>query len=259
MSSQGHSLESKAMLNSEACMTQSWATFRRQAEKAAWIAFPEKIICAAEVDMIDSKQKEKFQSLPKSKGKEKFCILHGKAGHFTRECEKVREMEIQKVTIKEIRAKIQACELEDNAFNKKDLIYIDRNEISGHRKNPFFIEIAFNNKKCNALIDTGVDLSIASRNLLPEIKYDSCVGVKLRSVCGGNLKVVGRKTIINVKCEEIGSDLKLDIILIDEGPLNYIILGADAIKNNLCLVDIIKRRSISENKVNRIRVVEKKV
>ena len=250
-------MELKAILNSEAHVAQSWSAFRRQAEKAAWIAFPEKIVCNTEIQRIKVKDHKDSQALPKSRGKEKFCILHGKAGHFTRECKKVRDMEIQEITINDTRTHIQTCESEDISENKKDFIYVDRNENFGNRKNPYFIILEINNRKCNALIDTGADLSVASREVVPELKHVVCAGLKLKSVCGGSLRVLGKALGVNAKCEEIGSQLNINLVVIEGGPQNYIILGADAIKANPGLIDIIKDRSIDEKQPNAIRTLAK--
>ena len=96
---------------------------------------------------------------------------------------------------------------------------------------------------------------MASRGVLPELKHVVCAGLKLRSVCWGNLKVLVKALIVNATCQETRSELKLDLVVIEGGPQNYIILGADAIKANPELVDIIKERSANKGQYNTIRAL----
>ena len=96
--------------------------------------------------------------------------------------------------------------------------------------NPFFVEVILNQKKTTALIDTGADISIINKSLLPkdwEIKKNI---TQVKSVTGDNLDILGRATEIDIWINE--KPIRISPFITNSTPKDYIIIGADAVLNN---------------------------
>lgn len=74
----------KSILNSEAKKSKSWFEFKKGAENAAWIAFPEKIVARVEAGREESilRSGKKLQGQIK---KQFYCLVHGLRNHCTRQ------------------------------------------------------------------------------------------------------------------------------------------------------------------------------
>lgn len=66
-------------------------------------------------------------------------------------------------------------------------------------------------KKIRALIDTGADVSVICKRLLPSWQSTMPYQSNLKSACGGSLKVVG-KMRLGTRCEADLGPIRIQII-----------------------------------------------
>lgn len=75
--------------------TDTWASFIKQAEDLAWVAFPEMIV--NEIEDRDGNEfvdkEPEVDEIHASKGTKLFCHIHGESNHRTAECKIVKLLE----------------------------------------------------------------------------------------------------------------------------------------------------------------------
>ncbi|KAF9760668.1 Retrovirus-related Pol polyprotein from transposon [Nosema granulosis] len=110
--------------------------------------------------------------------------------------------------------------------NKQDYIY---SYCSSIYNNPFFVTIDIEgiNRKC--LLDTGADISLIHKEMIPEdIKTESFTG-RILSACGTN--VAASRKLSKLEGTVLGTKITFSPIITDKEP-RYVIIGADVLRRN---------------------------
>lgn len=215
----------------------SWETFLREAENAAWIVFPEKILGGVEPQSLDAKDVLYISKGSKNpaKAKEQFCHYHGKGNHTTNKCEVVKKMEeqgwsrtLRKMPVRAIR---ETQEEHSEGMNKAFERYRGPNKVTKSNKNPFFVSGKIGEVSMPILIDTGADATLVSkRTLKGNLRGLKKTGIRLRPACGGLIEVLGK--LENTEIDIGDHKIVADAVVTAEVPDGYAIIGTDAITNN---------------------------
>lgn len=247
----------KSLLLQIAQQGTEWEEFLRQAESAAWMIFPSKIINRVEdvtdientVNAIGSennkKNKEKYSGFTK---KEWFCHIHGKGNHSTKFCKVVKLLESKGWRRKnyQVAGDIDAIEHRGTNLNKDyENSYGSKNI---KKNNPFCIDGKIRETTIPLLLDTGADATIINQELLKKCKISKFEdsNANLRSATGDKIEVVGK--IKNLEIELAGKKINAETIVTKQNPANYGIIGANTIlKNSQILCEIINNRVKNAN------------
>jgi hypothetical protein len=150
-------IEIKALLYQTASMVNTWDEFVQKAEEVAWIAFPDK-----ELSRVEHESNKTHHYKTTKRSSEKYCILHGKGSHSTKECKKFTEvLSKERLVARGRKTEVNRAETElektkEEEKNEFGFIY----SFSSSYGNPFFIDCKIGNKIYKALIDTGADVSL---------------------------------------------------------------------------------------------------
>ncbi|MGL6009302.1 MAG: retroviral-like aspartic protease family protein [Culicoidibacterales bacterium] len=230
----------KSLLLQLAQSSVKWEEFLQHTENSAWVAFPEKIIGRVEQQVEVESEVRKIGVSKSIKGRLKssndkhydkkswYCHFHGEGDHSTKFCKVVQKLEAKGWKRGSMEKNVRAIEEEKDLLN--DLHY--SSSIKNTEKNPFFIEGEINGKNIPLIIDTGADVSIINKNLLAKsgCKEYAKTSTKLKSACGGEIKVEGE--VKNLKIKILNNEIQTDTIVTSSEPQGYGIIGANAIMSN---------------------------
>ena len=183
-----------------------WEGFLRSAEEEAWVVFPEMIVGSIEeqkennsVDINNiMRDKNHRNNFNKNNGKKWFCHLHGEGNHSTKFCEIIKTLE-SKGWVRKGRniANIQEISEEKENLNKFNSSYNICNHKLGtgnRQHNPFHRLGRLKGKNIPVLLDTGADVSLIHKDLLPDIGKNDIqpTNTKLKTASGQCLDVIGK-------------------------------------------------------------------
>ncbi|MGL5708894.1 MAG: reverse transcriptase domain-containing protein [Aeromonas sp.] len=260
----------KSLLLQVASQGVEWEEFLRQAESAAWVVFPERIIGRviedhqeAEIGLIKkyTREKEKFKRFNNNfKGVEGermwFCHIHGKGDHSTKFCKVVKLLESKGWTRNKNKNGIRSVNEnfnEENEINSNDS-YLSKRSKKQIRRNPFFVNGNINGRPAQMIIDTGADVSLIDKKT-----YNLCglngmqnTKTKLKSASGNSIEVLGEMK--NVEMEIEGKNIITDAIITKSEPNGYAIIGADAFMRNKDKINEIITRILWSSDKDRKRI-----
>ncbi|MGL5706969.1 MAG: retropepsin-like aspartic protease [Aeromonas sp.] len=185
--------EIKSLLIIKAETSGSWDSFRKTAEESAWVAFPEKIVNSVERRIKQEEedqqptetvriQRQTDQRIKKSL----FCQIHEYGNHKTNECHIVKLVESKGWVRQRKQSKT------DNDFIKNELPYYTMHSMNKEdRANNFFSNASINNKTIRVLLDTGADISVIQRDLVPSHWKINKIRMRAASATGGELGIEG--------------------------------------------------------------------
>ncbi|KAI5148608.1 hypothetical protein ENBRE01_0423 [Enteropsectra breve] len=235
----------------------TWEIFLGTAEKAAWVAFPEKVIGRVSND-YDNKTAA-------NQSKIWYCPYHGEGEHSAKYCPVIKKLESkgwmrkqpssQRRFVRDIRYE-DAENGSENQLNKDSSIYLCNN-IKNH-SSCFLKEAKLGKDTIKVLLDTGADVSLIPEKLTTKYKdqIKSC-SAKLKSVCGENIEVAGKLSpqVIDID----GNKIEAEPIVTINGPGDYMILGADSLQDNPSIgLKILEGCLFKERKMtrqNKIRMI----
>ncbi|KAF9762051.1 Retrovirus-related Pol polyprotein from transposon 17.6 [Nosema granulosis] len=181
------------------------------------------------------------------------CDLHGRCTHNTKQCAtlaRLREKEWRRhQEVNLIRNEPETDEYEGEEelddINKEDFIYSINYTTLG---NPFFIKGQLFGLQRDCLIDTGADVSIIHRKMIPELIEVTPFQGNVRSACGTQLTISNKLEETRLKI--LGEDITFSPLITENEP-KYIILGVDVIKRYPEIINkIIQRVQLAINLVN---------
>ncbi|KAF9761607.1 Retrovirus-related Pol polyprotein from transposon, partial [Nosema granulosis] len=165
-----------------------------------------------------------------------YCEIHGYKGHSSDECRTLqyrlkegwrRPKEVRRIDHNETTEDLQD---EKEAYNKADYIY-SINAICSN--NPFFVTALFFGRLTNCLIDTGADVSLIHKDMIPHHINRSRHQGTVKSACGTSMTITAQ--LKNSRLKIMGMDIEFSPLVTNSEP-GYIILGADVIRNPLELL-----------------------
>lgn len=239
-----------------------WFNFIREAKEYAWVVFQNNILEQTHNDKNDifnyykqSNQRtdnKRRQNNSNTYG-QKYCTLHGRCKHETKECKLMHECNKRGVKITRndsIRAIEKVNDDSDTEdLNKDDLNYMI---LTYSLEDPDFnIDVyIYNNLKASALLDTGADVTIIPEYLAKKCNRYNPAKTKasFKAANGGNIRVLGK---INITFTY--NDRKYETAAyVVENKINKIILGKNFIsKHPHTLSEILQNSkkilSVSEN------------
>ncbi|KAM0677531.1 hypothetical protein BDAP_001857 [Binucleata daphniae] len=237
-----------------------WYEFIKIIEENMWIAFPENTLQTMTQNVLpihykkpykktyDSQSRNNNRHQSATQTEQKRCLLHGKCGHTTSDCDKIKELNKQGIYL-ETRKTIRAIEEAENdssenvqECNKNNINYslvnnsTSINQLDLQKNNNithnFFKKPAYIfNKKIQVLIDTGAQKSLFNKTDIPiniQILPIS-QNIKLISATGNKIPIIGQ--INNEKIRLCGNEYLLNAYVTTGIPqLN--ILGEDFLRKH---------------------------
>lgn len=198
----------KAILNDEAYGANSWFEFKKGAEGATWIAFPERIVQRVE----KYNPQKQFKKRDQRKQTEAYCLIYGAGNHFTRQCRDLRKKEEFERGKRKKNGNANVIESEEQEPSENDnfiqtILGID----TSLKRNPFFINIYNGSKKNRVLLDTGADVSVINKKYVSPDHKLFPNNITLKSACGGKIRTCGSTG--NFKLMTDGGVIDVDQIL----------------------------------------------
>ena len=141
------------------------------------------------------------------------------------------------------------------------------NNICG-RKNPFYFKGIIKNTKngitrpTDVLIDTGADVSIIQKGLLPKDTPINLEETLVKAANGQKIEILGRAE--DIEAEISGARMKIRPLVMKEHPRDYMIVGTDVIEKNKeagsqLLMEAIQKKQVrcKGTQVNKIALEDK--
>lgn len=189
------------------------------------------------------------QKKPADNRKDKFCELHGKLGHSTDECStltKLKKLGWEKNTTLSSTNMVESDKNESNDEVNQSF-YFSFSSLN-NIVNPFSITGMIKDSKIPILIDTGADLSLVSKTLLPNNYCIKKTSQTARAANGGQIPILGFIESLSLKVDQ--NIICINKILVTSSNLNYLLLGAPEILAHPELITSIlenKRKPIPNN------------
>jgi hypothetical protein len=198
-----------------------WSSFIQRAEQVAWLAFPDKLL-----NRVSVSEKTKKPKPPRMK---RWCELHGEGTHDTEYCKVLKLIKSKGWNKSKNVAAVHVAVPEEKALEEEEDSSIKTHfysQCSISAVNPFFTSLELNGVKTRCLLDTGADISIIHKDVVPkETKRKSSAGVVV-SACGTKLSI--NEVALNIVGTIKGVRIKFSPRITTKEP-KYVILGADVL------------------------------
>lgn len=211
----------KSLLYQETQLNTDWHKFLKTAEESAWL-----IVNQDDNEKVDKQiftHKKNAQLRINYKQKKSFYNTHNKKLSKT----KLKQTNIQTNDINNKNTK--------NKQRQQEITVIHHN-IQKNSKNPFYKQIIIDNIRYNALLDTGANISLISKEILKNNKNREITNtnINVQTATGEKLKILGY--IDNVIFTLKNRNHKNRFYVVDSDTFQTII-GANFIKNNLHVLE----------------------
>lgn len=170
--------------------------------------------------------------------KQKFCEAHGEFSHSSNECKVMIRLKSRGWIKRNKKLQEIKKTAEENSNNNKSFEYSFVSSFPSKRehKNPFIIKSEIFKKRVSTLIDTGADLTILNKRVLPSgIRLDKAKK-KLVFVTNTPLNVIGE--LKNIEMRVLGRKFRINVVIIDQGKSNTdLIIRVGTIRNFPSIVE----------------------
>ena len=197
---------------------------------------------AVETSINRAEIKKAFGGKPNNK----YCDLYGRKGHSTEECITLKKLGKSGWTKKEFPV-INRVEPEGNdKYDEVKQVFFYSFKATSSLKNPFFLTGKILEKNIPILIDTGADITLASKHLLPNGLTIKRTTQSAKAANGGQIHILG--FIENITISINNQNIHIRKALITSANIHYLLLGAPEISRYLSTITNIIKTKIQENK-----------
>ena len=209
--------DARAMLWGAVSNTGNWSEIVSRGEAMAWAAFPKEQLISS---MPDRQQFEPMEIVGRIQEKKTrlqgrtFCELHGNCNHTSGTCRALKSLREKGWRKQSSRAAVaENLDFSEEALDdiKSHSKYTIRSSTCHFTNNPFSIKTTIEGVEISTLADTGADLSMISKSLLPSKFEISPSKRKLISITGEPLRTLGEAR--NVPILINGLQLSLNLLV----------------------------------------------
>ena len=202
------------------------------------------------LESIDDDKMEvcRINKLPSKKSNETkksfSCSFHREnTSHDSKDCRTLKTLKEQGWAKKEdIGDTLTPRKVSDNSSKYSSLYTL--NILCRMPKNPFFTTAKIGSQTVETLIDTGADINIINKSMVPDNIKIAKTKLQAKTACGSELRIVGKS--INIPIEIGNKRFLIDAYVVDKSP-TYTILGYEFILKNQEVIRMILEKAVPKN------------